>query len=381
MTVTRYLANNFFMKFKYFLFLTLLFQFILHPVEGFTEQKSDSPVFFVWMGEGKDYSDEHVKEQFMKMKEAGIDGIMYMCSADRYPEIVPLAEQAGLELHAWQVILNCRDEKVMEDHNDWFTINGKGASSLIHPPFVGYYKWLCPSNEQVQEYIIGKISRLAEIKGLKSIHLDYIRYSDVILPMGLWSKYNLVMDREYPEFDFCYCDVCIRKFKEQSGIDPSRLEDPSLNADWKQYRYDSITELVNKLAAVVHQKGKLLTAAVFPTPAIAKKMVRQDWVNWNLDRIYPMIYHNFYEKDVNWIKEAVGEGVSALGGKIPLISGLYTPGLSPDELVKAIDCSFEGGADGHCLFGSEGMSEEHWKKFSEAAKKYGREKENKHEDP
>ena len=83
-----------------------------------------------------------------------------------------------------------------------------------------------------------------------------------------------------------------------------------------------------------------------------------------------MIYHNFYEKDVAWIKEAVKESVSALGGKIPLISGLYMPSFSPDELAKAIDCSFEGGADGICLFGSEGMSKEHWNNFSETVKKY-----------
>jgi hypothetical protein len=369
------------MNIKYFFLLILFFSISLHSFTEFSLQEKDSPFFYIWMGEGKNHSDEYLEEQFEKLRGAGVDGIMYMCSADRYSEVISIAERVGLELHAWQVILNCRDEKVMNEHKDWFTVNAKGVSSLIQPPFVGYYKWLCPSNDQVQEYVIKKISGLANIKGLKSIHLDYIRYSDVILPIGLWSKYNLVMDREYPEFDFCYCEVCIRKFKRQAGIDPSKLKDPSHNPEWRQYRYDSITALVNKLADAVHKKGKLLTAAVFPTPSIAKKMVRQDWVNWNLDMVYPMIYHSFYEKDVAWIKEAVEEGVVALGGKIPLISGLYTPSLSPDELGKAIDGSIEGGADGICLFGSEGMSKEHWEIFSKSRQKYIREKENKHEGP
>jgi len=329
-----------------------------------------SSTIFVWMGEGKDHSNEYLKIQFQKLKAAGVDGVMYLCSVNRYPDIIKIADSTGLEIHAWQVILNCRDEYVKKNHKDWFTVNGKGESSLDFPPFIGYYKWLCPSNKRVQDYLIEKASKLADIKGLKSIHLDYIRYSDVILPIGLWSKYNLVMDREYPEFDFCYCDICISNFKVQTGINPLKLKDPSLNKEWIQYRYDSLTCLVNKLSNTVHKKGKKISAAVFPTPTIAKKMVRQDWINWNIDMVYPMVYHNFYEKDVAWIKDAVKEGVDALNGKMPLFCGLYIPNLTPNELSKAIEYSFESGAKGICLFGYEKMNKEHWAIFTNTVKKY-----------
>jgi len=358
------------MKLKQLILITLVLFTIILLFNCLEKGKRKSPKISVWMGEGKNHSVEYLKIQFNKLKKAGVDGVMYQCSIDRYPDVIKTADRTGLEIHAWQVILNCRDEYVMENHKDWFTISGKGKSTLDNPPFVGYYKWLCPSNEQVQDYLIEKVSRLADIEGLRGIHLDYIRYSDVILPKGLWSKYNLVMDREYPEFDFCYCDVCISNFKDQTGIDPSKLKDPSINKEWRQYRYDSITNLVNKLADIVHQKDKRLSAAVFPTPTIARTMVRQDWVNWNLDMVYPMVYHNFYEKDVSWIKDAVKEGINALNSKIPLISGLYIPKLDPDELVEAIDYSFENGAKGICLFGYEGMSEENWTNFTNTVKKY-----------
>ena len=358
-------------KFSGFIFfLTILFVFPNFCLSEFSTSTIESAKFYVWMGEGKNHSDDYLERQFKKLREAGVDGVMYMCSAERYPGIIEIADQAGLEIHAWQVVLNCREKDVMENHKGWFTINGRGESSLDYPPYVGYYKWLCPSNEYVQEYIEIKVSRLAGIEGLESIHLDYIRHSDVILPIGLWKKYNLMMDREYPEFDFCYCDVCLREFKTQTGIDPSKFEDPSLNKEWEQYRCDSITRLVNRLVEVVHQKGKLVTAAVFPTPAIAKKLVRQDWINWKLDMVYPMVYHNFYEKNVGWIKEAVHEGVEALNAKAPLISGLYIPSLDPDELGEAIAFSFEAGAAGICLFGYEGMNAEHWTNFIKAVKKY-----------
>jgi len=358
------------MKLKQLILITAV---VFTPILFFNcleNRKSKSPKIFVWMGEGENHSDEYLKKQFNKLKKAGVNGVMYQCSVDRYPNVIKIADRTGLEIHAWQVILNCRDEYVMKNHKDWFTINGRGKSTLDNPPFVDYYKWLCPSNEQVQDYLIEKVSKLGDIEGLKGIHLDYIRYSDVILPKGLWSKYNLVMDREYPEFDFCYCDVCRDNFKAQTGIDPSELQNPSMNKEWKQYRYNSITHLVNKLSDAAHRKGKQISAAVFPTPTIAKKIVRQDWVNWNLDMVYPMVYHNFYEKDVNWIKDAVKEGVDALKGKMPLFSGLYIPKLTSDELAEAIKYAFESGAQGICLFGYEKMNEEHWKKFYNIVKKY-----------
>lgn len=326
--------------------------------------------FFVWMSEGKDRTSGVLRAQFAKFQAAGVDGVMYLCSPDRYPEVVEIADEFGLEIHAWLVIMNCRDKDIMENHKDWFTINGLGQSSRDYPPFVGYYSWLCPSNEEVQEYLVRRVSALADTAGLTSIHLDYIRYSDVILPSGLWSKYDLVMDREYPEFDFCYCDVCIRQFEAEAGYDPSKLEDPSLDAKWRQYRFDSITRVVNTLADVVHNRGKLLTAAVFPTPSIAKKMVRQEWVKWNLDAIYPMVYHSFYEEDVAWIGEAVDEGMTALGGKIPLVSGLYIPDLNPEELAEAVDYAFAAGASGICLFSSGAMSGAHWERLAGAVKKH-----------
>jgi uncharacterized lipoprotein YddW (UPF0748 family) len=358
---------------KFSVFISCLVFLFISPCFSLADlvvPKIKSPKFYVWMGEGKNHSNEYLETQFKRLKEAGADGVMYLCSADRYPGVIAIAQRSGLEIHAWQVILNCRDKQVMENHKDWFTVNSKGESSLENPPYVGYYKWLCPSNLKVQDYVVKKVTRIADIQGVKSVHLDYIRHSDVILPIGLWDKYDLVMDREYPEFDFCYCDVCIQKFREQTGIDPSKLADPSQNEEWRQYRCDSITRLVNRLAEVVHQKGKLLTAAVFPTPIIAKKLVRQDWVNWKLDMVYPMVYHSFYEKDMAWIEDAVRQGVKALASKVPLYSGLYMPSLNPDELVKAIDNSFAGGAAGICLFGYESMNEDHWKKFIKAVKRH-----------
>ena len=73
----------------------------------------------------------------------------------------------------------------------------------------------CVQTEKHREIIfLGLIEGLAKVEGIESVHLDYIRFSDIFLPIGLLPKYNLVQDTELPEFDFCYCEVCISKFED-----------------------------------------------------------------------------------------------------------------------------------------------------------------------
>ena len=117
---------------------------------------------------------------------------------------------------------------------------------------------------------------------------------------------------------------------------------------------------MNHLKQVVERKGKKLSAAVFPTPAIAKKLVRQEWTKWDLDAVFPMMYHSFYEKDIEWLELATREGEKALQGKFPLYSGLFIPAIPPEKLSLAVDYAENGGAQGICLFSYRSMQEKHW---------------------
>lgn len=105
----------------------------------------------------------------------------------------------------------------------------------------------------------------------------------------------------------------------------------------------------------------MLSAAVFPTPDLAKMRVRQDWVKWNLDCIMPMIYHRYESKPVEWIGTATREGVEALAGKFPLYSGVHLSQLTPQELGLATNLSLKAGASGIVLFTGNKMSDDYWK--------------------
>lgn len=321
---------------------------------------------WTWVHERRDRSPEEWRELFARVHSAGIDGVLVSGSDEG---VVHVAHEVGLEFHRWTWTLNrTGDEWVKENHPEWFSVSREGKSSLDHPPYVGYYQWLCPTRDEVRNYlrdVVDEISRDPEVDG---VHLDYVRHPDVILPVGLWAKYDLVQDREFPEFDFCYCERCRETFEDQTGRDPLDLPDPTVDVDWRRFRWDGVTEVVRGLAEIVRGNSKRISAAVFPTPDIARELVRQDWDHWDLDAVFPMIYNGFYEKGTDWVETASREGVDALGGRIPLYSGLYLPDLSPDALHEAVVRAYDGGASGVSLFEMDGITDEHLERFKEAVR-------------
>ncbi len=319
------------------------------------------PVSWAWITAGKQ-TDEEWDMIFRNLKTAGITGMLIRASGDQYRSIIPLAQKHSIDIHAWIITLNRAWDDEAKKHPEWYTVSRRGDSCLDVHPYVDYYQWVCPSKEEVYSHIENEVMSLLNINGLKGVHLDYIRYSDVILPVGLWKKYNLVQDKEYPEFDFCYCETCRERFLEESGIDIRNLVEPESSVEWREYRWNSVTRFVNRLSEKVHNDspGRLLTAAVFPYPEIARMICRQDWAKWNLDAFFPMIYQSFYNEDINWIGTSVATGVSDLQGRAPLYSGLFVPALPPEKIQEAIDVSITNGAAGVCYFNYNSLSAEHW---------------------
>ena len=74
-----------------------------------------------------------------------------------------------------------------------------------------------------------------------------------------------------------------------------------------------------------------------------------------------MMYHKYYNENVQWIKKITLEGTQSLSPKTPLYSGLHIAMLTPDELVQAREFALEGGAKGIVLFTAEAMTDEHWR--------------------
>lgn len=346
-----------------------------------TPQKTKIPVY-AWLGGPGNATDTEIVENFTDLKNKGIDGLMYHGdhNPETYSRVGKLAKQLGLEFHTWiPTMIQGNNPKLKPE---WYAVNGLGESAFDKPAYVPHYKFLCPNRDETFNFLADLYGSVADVPEVDAIHLDFIRFPDVILARGLWEKYGLVQDKEYPQFDYCYCDKCVSDFKEKTGVDMKEVEDPSQVKEWRQFRYDLITNMVNRLADVVHGKDKMINAAVFPGPfAHAKQIARQEWEKWNIDQVYPMNYNDFYLEGTEWIGAMCKEGTEAINHSKPLYSGLFicpnpenkanepdpeNHGLLPEELEDAIRESIQNGATGICLFTPGRMTDAHWEVFETA---------------
>ena len=237
-------------------------------------------------------------------------------------------------------------DKILKEHPEWFSVNRNGKSLADTTAYVGYYKFLCPALPEVREFIKEKIKAYCEVEGLNGIAIDYHRFVDVVLPTTLWPHYGIVQDREYAAWDYGYHPEMLRLFKEQYGYDPREQKDPSLDVKWRQFRCDQITEVANMIAEVVHSYGKTMAASPFPTPKMASRMVRQDWGKWNLDIVFPMVYHTFYTGDASFISDCTVENVRDKNDMTTLYCGMTA--TDGPMMFECMDAALNNGAPGNC---------------------------------
>lgn len=318
---------------------------------------------WVWARPDLSKGDAYWKEYFALLKDCGISGVMF----EGYDEnLYRMCHEAGLEAHYWKWTMNRRE--LLDKHPDWFAVNRKGESCWDKPAYVDYYRFLCPYHEGVAEYLAQSYIADSNLPYVDGVHLDYVRFPDIVLPVSLWQNYGIEQTKELPEYDYCYCDVCRALFKEQTGKDPMTLEYPMENQSWINFRLDGITNVVKAITAELKQHGKRVSAAVFPGPSMAKKMVRQDWGNWSLDAYYPMIYNGFYYEGPEWIGRSVKESVQTVAGKAKIYAGLMFPDIK-DCFEKALDEAFDNGASGVSFF--DGPDKEYLLRFKVYLQKRG----------
>lgn len=317
--------------------------------------------YWNWITVGNKKSDSDLTAHFNKLKRYGIDAVLINTGADPklLKRVAPLAKAAGLEVHAWMFTVNRPGDSIALQHPDWYMVSRSGKSCFDQRPYVNYYQWLSPSNPEARKHILSLVEGLAEVDGVTSVHLDYIRYPDVFLPIGLLPKYNLKQKEELPDYDFDYSDASVEKFMRIHHKDPRKMENPAIDIEWKNFRLNEIKSLVDEAYDIVHKHNKKLSAAVFPYPEMADHMVRQRWDKWKIDMVLPMIYYNFYNEELDWIGYATKQGVTDLEGKpTELYTGLYTPKLSNADLNKAIQLAKDNGAKGVAFFDDFTLSDE-----------------------
>ena len=327
------------------------------------EKNQNSREFKVglWIGAKKDSSNAYHNRIFSKLSNAGINEILINTgeSVEYLNRIIPIANKNKLEVNAWMFTMNRPGDLIALNNPDWYAVNRLNESCFDVRPYVDYYQWLCPNNDESINHVLSLVDKLANVAKLKSVHLDYIRFSDIFLPKGLLPKYDLVQNKELPRYDYCYCSLCREKFKYEHGRDPILIENPELDIEWRQFRLNSIKKVVDKAYEIVKGKNINLSAAVFPYPTMAAQMVRQRWDKWNVDHVYPMLYNNFYEEPIDWIGYATKQNIEDnIKNEMKISSGIYLPSINTEEIGKIVKMVYDNGADGISFFDYNSLTEE-----------------------
>ncbi|KFF03552.1 putative glycoside hydrolase [Flavobacterium reichenbachii] len=364
--MVKLLQNKSFFKLSAIAFLALTLSFFSCDHKTQMDGKFD---FGVWITADAKRSNEDYSKEFKKYKDGGIDEVLINTQTDPklLARLVPLAKKEGLKVHAWIMAMNRPNDSVALKHPDWYQVSKEGKSCFDNRPYVDYYQWLCPTKKESREHVLGLVEGLAKVDGIESVHLDYIRFPDIFLPISLLPKYNLVQDKELPQFDFCYCDACVSKFEKEHHKNPKTSHNTSIDMEWKNFRLNAVKAVVDDAYKIAHKHHVKLTAAVFPYPEMADHMVRQRWDKWNIDEVYPMIYHSFYDEEIDWVGYATKQGAADLEGKDTKINtGIYIPGLKSDaELKEAILLAKKNGAKGVSFFDGNALSDSNLKTIKE----------------
>lgn len=365
--------NKLTMKLHKLLFFSLALSIVSCKEKVEKESSIEKPKtefeFGVWISANNERSNEDYAAEFIKYKNAGIDEVLINTGTDPFllKRITPIATEKGLKVHAWIMAMNRPGDSIALKHPEWYAVSREGKSCYDTRPYVDYYQWLCPTRNESREHILGLVEELAKVDGVESVHLDYIRFSDIFLPIGLLPKYNLIQETELPQFDFCYCDVCVSEFEKLHHKNPRDIQNTSIDMEWKQFRLNAVKKVVDEAYEIVHKYNKKLTAAVFPYPEMADHMVRQRWDKWTIDEVYPMIYHGFYNEEIDWIGFATKQGVEDVKDKgISVNTGIYMPDFkSVEELKEAILLAKENGAKGVTFFDGPALTSAYLKAIKE----------------
>ena len=215
------------------------------------------------------------------------------------------ANAAGLRVHAWVNVLSLSQNTgapiVAQLGRGAVLCDREGRSLFDYPEFDvpepdrRYYRmgtpglYLDPAAPGVAEWLTAAFAELvARYPALAGLHLDYIRYPDV-LPFAPGTRFGVGLD-------FGYGEATRARFAQETGK-RAPLGRSIENADaWDAWRRERLSSLVRDIARAARERrpGLELSAAVWSYADRAYLVLGQDWRAWleegSLDFAVPMAY-------------------------------------------------------------------------------------------
>jgi uncharacterized lipoprotein YddW (UPF0748 family) len=240
---------------------------------------------------------------------------------DALSVLVERAQQQGLRVHAWVNVLSLAsnpDAQVLRDlGRDAALVDQKGRSVLDYPDFEvpppdrSYYRmgtpavWLDPAVPGVAERLAETFAELlAAYPALDGLHLDYVRYADV-LPFTPGLRFGVGLS-------FGFGEPSRARFQTETGLVAPFGDAIAHGSRFDDWRREKLTELVAAVArrARAARPGLEVSAAVVADRQRAYLVDFQHWAGWLdeglLDFAVPMLYTRDQELLRHGVEELAG---------------------------------------------------------------------------
>ncbi len=260
---------------------------------------------------------------------------------DELAAAVAAAHRHGLQLHAWKVCFHLgslRRHARTDQHAARLWQQLQRDNRLVRNSRGQPAHWLNPADPRNVQLEVDVAREVVSRYAVDGYHLDYIRYPDE------------------PSFDFDYGPVSASEFARFLGRVPEpwpgSVRRGVLHAAYTAWQRDRVTEAVRAIATAVRsaRPGTLVSAAVWRNIALHSATVKQDWPRWTREGLLDFVVLMNYEKTLDRFHEELENALMWNDGARPLIAGIGSWRLSPEDVLAQVQLSRALGADGFVLF-------------------------------
>ena len=259
---------------------------------------------------------------------------------DELAAAVAAAHRHGLQLHAWKVCFHLGSLKrhtrdSTEAARFWNRLEREGR--LVRDSRGQEAAWLNPAdprNVLLETQVAREVVSRYDVDGY---HLDYIRYPDE------------------PSFDFDYGPVSADQFAHFLGRKvepwPQVVRHGLLQASYIAWQRQCVTRAVRAIREAVRATRSVpLSAAVWRNNALHCATVKQDWPRWTREGLLDFVVLMNYERTLEGFHRELENALLWNNGARPLVAGIGSWRLTPEEVVQQVQLARALGADGFVLF-------------------------------
>jgi uncharacterized lipoprotein YddW (UPF0748 family) len=287
---------------------------------------------------------------------------------DPLADLLQRAHAAGLRVHAWVNVLSLasnRDAPLVRALGpEVVLVDRHGRSLLDYPdlkvpaPHGRYYRmgtpgvYLDPAASGLAALLAETFEELlVRYPALDGLHLDYIRYPDV-LPFAPGSRFGVGLD-------FGYGEQTRARFRRETGVE-APTGNATRNANrWDEWRREKLTEVVATIAARARAARPeiALSAAVWTYADRSYLTLGQDWRRWLEDALLDFAVPMAYTRDDRLFRyQAEAFANMPLAERVWIGLGTWLFAEQPERAIAQIRVAREAGVAGEALFSYDSIA-------------------------